>query len=298
MSGKFKKVFLVTFLVTIGAWSLAYVFSAIAGESQANAIRRVSKQLNAHELLDKSDMIDLTGVEFIHIESGSTDIDLQATATGPNAEVEYHGPKREGEAFTWLRDGNKINLMLGKSKEDHFKWNFEFDDEANGKYVLRVRLPKEFAGKIFVDATSADLDARNLQLAELKINATSGDLEISDSKIARAKYSATSGDAEIKDFEGDLEITVTSGDVEIERFKGNELRVRTTSGDVKLDAPSSERVTGDSTSGDFDIKLSDGAEWSYDLSTRGSINNDFGGTQGKSKRLQLRATSGDFTIKR
>src|SRR6476620_4310453 len=101
----FKKIFVFTLIFTAGAWSMAYVFSAMAGETPKTTIKKLQGRLNEGQLVEEKEALDLKGVETINIETGSTDVTAEAV-TADQGTVEFAGTvKPGGKVIQMKREG-------------------------------------------------------------------------------------------------------------------------------------------------------------------------------------------------
>ena len=144
-----------------------------------------------------------------------------------------------------------------------------------GKRDIIIYLPKEYIGKINIDATSADITSKISNILDYKIDVTSGDIEIENANSLVGK--ATSGDVEVDTINSYIDFQTTSGDFEIGSIKlEKDSSIKVTSGDVDIDSVENGYIETSVKSGDVKIK-----------------NND----RHAQYVLSIKTTSGDITVK-
>ena len=125
-----------------------------------------------------------------------------------------------------------------------------------GRKDIVVYLPKEYIGKIDIDATSADITSIVKNNLDYKINVTSGDIEINNANSLSGK--ATSGDVDINSINSYINFKTTSGDFEIGSIKlEKDSNISVTSGDVDIDNVENGYIETSVKSGDVKIKNND-----------------------------------------
>jgi hypothetical protein len=281
----FKKIFVLVLAFTAVSWSMAWVFSAMAGETPKATVMKLQSRLNEGQLVEEKETVDMNGVEEIVIDTASADISAEAVV-GDQATIEFAGTVSPGGRVLKIeRAGNKLTIGVDQNRGTKgFVWTFD-DDGPNVKVTtfkgLRVSLPANLGKTLRIETRSGDVKLKKIVADNLEVHATSGDVELNDCAArAMATVQTTSGDIEVHGFEGKLRTTSTSGDFDGERI-------------------SAEALESQSTSGDISVSLPDAAGWKFLLSaTSGDIENEFSDDAKADKIMQIRSTSGDIRIRK
>jgi hypothetical protein len=282
----FKKIFVFTLIFTAASWSMAYVFSAMAGETPKSTVKKLQSRLNEGQLVEEKESLDMNGVEEIQIETAAADITAEAVV-GDQATVEFAGTVSPGGKVLKIeRNGNKLVIGVDQNRGTKgFVWTFDDDDGPNVKVTtfkgLRLSLPANIGKTLKIETRSGDIKLKRIVADNLEIHASSGDVELNDCGArVLATVQTTSGDIEVHGFAGKLRTTSTSGDFDGERISG-------------------EALESQSTSGDISVSLPEPAGWKFMLSaTSGDIENDFKDDANADKIMQIRSTSGDIRIRK
>jgi len=169
------------------------------------------------------------------------ELEIEVKPSGEQIEIVAHFPGRRGGFLSYIFEGD----------HDHGHAWVDFD----------IRVPSGV--KAVVDATSADVDVRNLR-GNISLDLTSGDVTGEDLG-GDVLVDGTSGDVDLRDVTGDVVIDNTSGDVRVEGCGGNleidktsgEVTMRRIGGDVEVDGTSCD-VTGEEIDGYVEIDLISG----------------------------------------
>jgi lia operon protein LiaG len=298
---KFKTAFVVGIMVTVCAWTMAFVFSAIAGETPKGSLKKVEAKLNSKQKnISERREVQLAGIETIHVGTGSKDIRVVST-DGDQLVVEYRGRSSVEQPLEIVTEGNVLKVGLKKEMENSMQWQLSFDDddeEENKAMGLYVSVPKSYAKNIEVEGGSSDIRASSLNVGSLVVKTGSGDIDLTDSRLGKSELKTGSGDVEATRTSGELVIAVASGDIEVEEFQGELLKVAAASGDISLEKFTAKSVIGSAASGDILVKLADAQGWRFDLSSAsGDISNTLSQDANGDKTLRLSTASGDISIK-
>lgn len=304
----FKKIFLGTMIFTASMWSMAWVFSAVAGETPKSTVKKLQGRLNEGQLVEEKEILDLKGIGTVTVETGSTDIVAEAT-TGELATVEFAGTVSKGGKMIQLeRKGSELFVRLDKSRSAQgLVWNFGDDEDALSADIkvttfqgLKITLPANVLKHLKLTASSGDVRAKNISAETLEAQASSGDVTLNDCgarQLGRVKTS--SGDIDIDGFNGKLQVSSTSGQIEAQRISGDDFETTSTSGDIEIKEVKVLGLRAQATSGDISVTMPEATGWKFALSaTSGDIKNDFSDDANAEKIMQIQSTSGDIRVRR
>lgn len=101
--------------------------------------------------------------------------------------------------------------------------------------TLTIILPKFYSNDLKVVASTADLNANDLELENFELDSSTGDVNIKDIKAKKVEITSSTGDIEIDRIESDLlQIDTTTGDVELKNTKCNIIG-KTSVGDITIE---------------------------------------------------------------
>lgn len=297
----FKKIFILTLIFTAATWSMAWVFSAMAGETPKSTIKKLQTRLNDGNLIEEKETLDLQGIEKLHVETRSTDVTIE---TGDVGVATFTGMGKPGGKIILLeRKGNELIVTLDK-KHARRGLMWDFGDDANISVTttlgLKISLPADVIKDLHVLTRSGDIKLRNLKLDSLDLGASSGDVTLLDCSARQlGAVKTSSGDIAITGFDGKLRTSSTSGEIDAQRISGADFESVSTSGDIEIKDVKVSGLRAQATSGDISVALSDGTGWKFSLSaTSGEIENDFSDDVKAEKVMQIRSTSGDIRVRR
>ncbi|MBE4908349.1 DUF4097 family beta strand repeat protein [Bacillus luteolus] len=254
--------------------------------------------------------VKASSVETITVKLSSTDLQLEPIS-GDEIIVELSGSvsKKIKDQYELIvvEKGDRLEVSLDKLDVMFYVGVTRVDLD------LTVKLPEKIYQSILIEASSADVEMKDLQLGEVRTNVSSGDVTFENITTEELVLETSSGDIKLMNSKADLfNLATSSGDVIIEDLTGD-IRVNTTSGRISLE---NEEVSGNmdftATSGDVDVRFK---------SKPNAISLDFKGSSGEgivnvegfsfseksedrvvgqigkaSYELKVRTTSGDFTL--
>jgi hypothetical protein len=295
---RFHRIFATVALVTMIAWAGAWVFSALAGETPKQALKKIKFGNQNLQTVSQNEEFAIDGVETLSIEAGAADIKVTASPTAEKFQVEYKGMHTSPTAFEARMEGSRLVIKTKKREGGGLlNFNLQWDDETDN--VLRIMLPTKFARALELNSGAGDVTLADLSLEKLHIEAAAGDIELVRGQTVRTDLKSSSGDVTIHDFNGDLDIKTTAGDLSVDKYQGDKLDIKSTSGDIAVSDLNAQQVKIAATAGDVEVKLADGNAWHFDLNaTAGDISNSWGNSSDGTKRMEIDTTSGDITITR
>ncbi len=299
-NGRFKSVFMVTLMISVCAWTLTFVFSALAGETPNGTLKRAEKVLNPNNRsVTETKYAEVEGVETIEIESSSNDIQVIA-GDQDHVKVEFQGMTEVQDPLIVETQGSTMRIHLRKRDKDTMQWNLSFsDDDSPPMYGLRITLPRAFQKTLAVSSASGGIRLDDLKLATVNVATASGDIDFKRTEVtAAANLKSVSGDIEADSIRGAVNARAVSGDIELDNCLGGELRAETVSGDLEMsrfDGTASAR----SVSGDIEVRPASAEGWKFQIrSTSGDITNKLSDTANATKFINLSSTSGDIRVVR
>ncbi len=304
----FKKIFVGTMIFTASMWSMAWVFSAVAGETPKSTIKKLQGRLNEGQLVEEKEILDLKGIDTVTVETSSTDIVAEAT-TGDIATAEFSGTVSKGGKMIQLeRKGSELFVRLDQNRGARgLVWSFGDDDDSLGADIkvstfqgLKITLPANVIKNLKVKASSGDVRVKNMNTDILEARASSGDVTVSNCTARTVGgVETSSGDIDIDGFNGKLRASSTSGQIEAQRISGDEFETTSTSGDIEIKEIKTLGLRAQATSGDISVTMPEAAGWKFSLSaTSGDIKNDFSDDAAAEKIMQIQSTSGDIRVRR
>jgi DUF4097 and DUF4098 domain-containing protein YvlB len=287
-------------MVSICAWTLAFVFSALAGETPQGSLKKMNAVLNKDErIVNEQKMADLIGVELISVETSAQDIRV-VPSDEEQIRIEFHGRTSVEYPIEVTREDRQLKIKLRKKLDRSIKWNVSFDSEEDKPLIgLKVMVPRRFGKEVQVLTASGDVHVDDLNLGTLSVTASSGDLEIYDSTAQSFLLKTVRGDIEVKKAHGVLVVESVSGDVKISDTIGDTLNVRDVTGDIRLDDVSAQTILGGTTSGDLRVRPKELSGWKFALkTTKGDVSNALSEDASGNKNMNLDSISGDIQVVR
>ena len=191
--------------------------------------------------------------------------------------IEGRGDKGDYEITSRL-NGDEVEIRV-VAERSNWNWNNRITRSR-----LDLVLPENAV--VFVDNSSGDIYARNIQSERIRFETSSGDIEVRNIR-SEVRLNSTSGDIEVDEIIGNLDMESTSGDMEVSGVEG-EVEAEATSGDVSLGG-----ITGDlsvkTTSGEIELRSIKGA-----ISARSSSGDIEGYRIELTGDSNFRASSGDI----
>ena len=303
MNNKFKTAFVVGLMVTMCAWTMAFVFSAIAGESPKGSLKKVETKLNSKQKnISERREVELAGVETIEVGTGSKDIRIIPTG-GNQLVVEFRGRSSIENPLEISNEGGVLKVRLKKEMENAMIWNLSFDEgvgvhgEDDMGMGLVVGVPASYTKSMSIEGGSSDIRATSLKIGAITVETGSGDIAITDSAIGKTVLKTGSGDVAATRLGGELNVAVASGDVAVHEFDGEFLKVAAASGDISLDKFTAKNVVGSAASGDIVAKPATVQGWKFNLSAAsGDVSNTLSEDSNGDKTLRLSTASGDISV--
>ena len=285
MNNKFKTVFVVGLMVTMCAWTMAFVFSAIAGESPKGSLKKVETKLNSKQKnISERREVELAGVETIEVGTGSKDIRIIPTG-GNQLVVEFRGRSSIENPLEISNEGGVLKVRLKKEMENAMIWNLSFDEgvgvhgEDDMGMGLVVGVPASYTKSMSIEGGSSDIRATSLKIGAITVETGSGDIAITDSAIGKTVLKTGSGDVAVHEFDGEF------------------LKVAAASGDISLDKFTAKNVVGSAASGDIVAKPATVQGWKFNLSAAsGDVSNTLSEDSNGDKTLRLSTASGDISV--
>lgn len=269
MSKNFYRIYLTTFLITIGFSILAGVFGLAAGDSKNKLAQEILKtkgiQTGPNEKISESLVLEDTykKVTLKNVQGGIT----VRTSKDDKTHLLISGswvPMKDKKPFGYRIKDQELDVKAGGDNEDFkINWTGVFSEEGLQTNPLQITLEIPVGWK-----------------GDLKIKTVNGDLKIEDVHATR------------------VETTVVSGDTQINSAASFEsLKSKTVSGNVQSEATVND-VEVQGVSGDVVLKLPSGKKWETEMKTvSGEIKNSLKqNTQGEAASLKIRTVSGDVTI--
>ncbi|QOR65907.1 DUF4097 family beta strand repeat protein [Cytobacillus suaedae] len=254
--------------------------------------------------------VKANSVETIDVNLSSTDLHFEPIS-GDDIIVELSGSvsKKIKDQYELVVDqkGDRLEVSLDKLDVMFYVGVTRID------LNLTLKLPEKIYHSILIEASSADVEMRDLRLSEVRTKVSSGDVRFENISTEEIVLETSSGDIQIIKSKADLfNLAASSGDVIMEDLKGD-ITVNTNSGSISLE---NEEVSGNmdftATSGDVNVHFK---------SKPTAISLDFKGTSGEgnvsvegfnysekseeriignignaSHELKVRTTSGDFSL--
>ena len=301
MNDKFKSAFVIGLMVTVCAWTMAFVFSALAGETPKGSLKKVEAKLNSkQETISERREIELAGVETIEVGTKSKDIRI-IPSEGNQLVVEFRGRSNIKNPLEISNEGSVIKVRLKKEMEDAMIWNLSFDEgvgiHSENSMGIVIGVPASYSKSIKVEGGSSDIRATSLKISEIDVETGSGDIAITDSAIGKTSLKTGSGDVAATRLSGQLAVAVASGDVAVHEFDGESLKVAAASGDISLDKFNAKNVVGSAASGDIVAKPTVVQGWKFNLSAAsGDVSNTLAEDTNGDKTLRLSTASGDISV--
>lgn len=299
--GRLGSIFFVTLIFTVSAWTFAFVFSAIAGETNfpKGTLVKAGKSANKNaRTVSEKETADVKDVEKISIDLRSSDVEIKPTDKD-FVTIDFEGTTDfQGKALEISRNGKELKIALNKDLKSEFTWSF--GDGAVGAIEflkVKVGIPKSYNKELFLETRSGDIEIRDQKLSKFEAKLSSGDFKVNDSQIDDFEIKLTSGDLEIKNFTGKLSARSTSGEIDVKGFKGPSLQASVTSGEIELENVDTDLIDVRATSGDVDIKVKDAKGWKTELhATSGDIDNKIGSDPNGTRRMTVNVTSGNISV--
>lgn len=303
MNDKFKSAFVIGLMVTVCAWTMAFVFSALAGETPKGSLKKVEAKLNSKQKnISERREVQLAGVETIEVGTKSKDIRI-IPSEGNQLVVEFRGRSNIETPLEISNEGSVLKIRLKKEMEDAMTWNLSFDsgvgiqaEESMGMGIV-IGVPASYSKSIKVEGGSSDIRATSLKIGEINVETGSGDIAITDSAIGKTSLKTGSGDVAATRLTGQLAVAVASGDVAVHEFDGESLKVAAASGDISLDKFNAKNVVGSAASGDIVAKPTVAQGWKFNLNAAsGDVSNTLSEDTNGDKTLRLSTASGDISV--
>ncbi len=265
--------------------------------------------INTVEIYEE-EKVKANSIETIDVKLSSTDLYLEPIS-GDDIILELSGSvsKKIKDQYELVVDqkGDGLEVSLDKLDVMFYVGVTRIDLD------LTLKLPEKIYHSILIEASSGDIEMRDLQLSKVRTNVSSGDVTVENITTEELVLETSSGDIKmINSKAGLFDLAASSGDVIMENLKGN-IKVNTNSGSISLD---NEEVSGNmnftATSGDVEVRFKNKPS---------AISLDFKGTSGEgivnvegfnyseksedrvvgqignaSHELKVRTTSGDFSL--
>jgi lia operon protein LiaG len=249
-------------------------------------------------------------INTIDVNLSSTDVQFEPT-NGDDIIVELNGrvSKKIKDQFKLKvnEKGDRLEVSLEKLDVMFYVGVTRIDLD------LTLKLPEKIYDSIVIDASSADIEMRDLKLVEVKTNVSSGDVTFENLTTEQIELETSSGDVKLINSSADLfNLTASSGDIFMEELKGD-ITVVTNSGDISL---KNNEVVGNmdftATSGDVSVRFKN-KPTSFSLDFKGTSGDGIVSLEGfnyseksedriigkignASHELKVRTTSGDFSL--
>lgn len=299
ISGKLKQAFVIGLMVSVCAWTMAFVFSALAGESLNGTLKKAERRMNPdREKITAEKVVELAGIEVIKVETASNDIVVQPGDVAA-MKVEFQGMSEEKDPIEIVSEKGVLTVKLKRKEKNAIHWNISWeDDDSAPMYGFRLTVPRSFNKEMIVQTASGDTRVEDMNLKDLSVKTASGDVRLERTLVASGVIESVNGDIEAQSVRGNLSAKNVSGDIEMSECTDGELNAETVSGDVSLkafDGPAS----GHTVSGDIEAKPKTADGWRLKISTL-SGDKEIGLTEdsNSSKMLNFSTTSGDIRVLR
>lgn len=247
----FKKIFLATLIFTGTAWAMAWVFSAMAGNTPLGTVKKLEARLNQGTHVNESETLDLNGVDQITLEASSTDVFVESAGGGLDVGlIKFAGVVQDpGKVLVVKREGHELKVsMNSKPSRNNLTWNFnaeweddDDDDDETNHEGLTLSLPSDIAKTLRITSQSGDVTLKNVNVTAMDVQSASGDIEIKNVRAGGLRAQAASGDISVSMPEATgwkFSLSTKSGDIENEfpndEHANKEMHLQSTSGDIRV----------------------------------------------------------------
>lgn len=204
------------------------------------------KDINKKSKLVLEETYSLDSVKSISVDTRSSDIIINESKDD-NFLVKVYSHKKDGVSSE-ITDSGELKIVN--------RGNYNCVFVCTGSNKIEIYVPSEYAGKVKVNATSADIESTIKNYLSYEIKLTSGDIEIKNAKKLTGK--ATSGDIEVDNISNYIDFKCTSGDIDISNLTlTKDSKINVTSGDVKIRKIADAYVETSVKSGDVRLKNND-----------------------------------------
>lgn len=126
---------------------------------------------------------------------------------------------------------------------------------------ITVYLPEGVYESVKLRTSSGDIRVRSLEAQTLELSATSGDICADGLRLAQLRAETRSGEVKLTDVEAEhFTVSATSGDIALEGCDGAVLDLRATSGDVKGTLRTGKRFDVFTSSGSVRVPADEGSD--------------------------------------